>query len=370
MTSNFEHLRGFQLGHVTRRDMIRSSIAAMVAGTGALHGPNGSAMAKASNEASSTITNGVVTALDADGSYVCAGSYSDSVFHTENLRAFAAQLRNATGGSVKIGVTSNAAHMPMSKVMAALQTGELAFGEMLMSSYSEEHALLEFDALPFITRSFADAATMWKATRDPISRELLSHGVRLLYVTPWPAQGLFSKIPIQRISDLKGLKFRTYNQASNSFAVGAQSEPVKIPANELPAAVEAGKVDAMITSTPTAVDCRAWRAMGYYVPCAAFVPKNMVCISEAVWKTLKLSQQQALQTAAADAEIRGWKMAVEADERAMATLLKNKMTVMPTTPELRRSLDLVGERFVRNWVNRVGFTSASIFLSFYNSLSG
>lgn len=368
MISNLDNLSLGVCESPSRRGVLRSALSLSVAGSALSAVPSWAAAPKATEEAANPAKSVGQAALASDGSYICASSYSDSVFHTENLRAFASQLREATGGSINIGVTSNATRMPMSKVLPALKAGELAFGEVLMSSYSEDYPLLEFDALPFVTKSFADAATMWKATRDPISRELLSHGIRLLYVTPWPAQGLFSKIPIQRLNDLRGLKFRTYNKSSNSFAVGAQSEPVQIQANELQAAIETGKVDAMITSTPTAVDSLSWRAMNYYVPCSAFVPKNMVCISEAVWKTLKLSQQQALLVAAADAELRGWKMAREADERAMATLMQHKLTVVPTTPELRRSLDIIGERFVRNWVNRVGFTSASIFLSYYNSL--
>lgn len=300
------------------------------------------------------------------GGFGFASAYSDGVFHTVNLRQFANRVRERTSGEVRLDVQSNATLMPMNKVLPALQDGSLAFGEVLMSSYAQQFPLLEFDALPFVLNNFQQAAHMWEVTREPVESEMLKAGVRLLYVTPWPAQGLFARSPVTRLEDLRGMRFRVYNETSTQFAKSAGAVPVDIPASELPAAIEAGKVDAMFTSTPTAVDCQAWRCMTSFIPCAAWVPKNMVCASEKVWQRLTAQQQASVMAAAKEAEVRGWKLAQEADEQALAKLQQKKVQVVPTTPELRRALDVIGERFASTWARRAGFKSTAIFLRYYN----
>ena len=305
-------------------------------------------------------------AIFAKQAYACSGSYSDGVFHTINLRQFAQALERTSNGDVQLEVTPNAQLMPMGQVLPSLSAGKLAFGEVLMSSYGAEDPLLAFDSLPFVLNNVNQANRMWEVSRKPIEEALLQRGVRVLYAVPWPAQNLFSRIPITRLEDLKGLRFRVYNDTSARVAEAAGAAPVAITAADLPSAVEAGRVDAMITSSITAVDCQAWRSMTNMVACAAWVPKNMVCISEAVWKSLNSRVQSAVMASAREAEERGWRMSREADEQAQKLLIQKKVQIVATPPELRRSLEHISERACSAWSRRAGFAGSQVFLSYYS----
>lgn len=300
----------------------------------------------------------------------CAGSYGEGVFHTVNLRQFAADAERYAKGGVRIDVISNADLMPMSEVLPALASGKIAFGEVLMSSYGAKYPMLEFDALPFVLNSFDQAAHMWEVTREPVSKELLKNGVRVLYAAPWPAQGLFSRVPVSRLEDLRGLRFRVYNETSRVIAERSRAIPVYIPANELPAAIESGKVDVMFTSSATAVDCQAWKCMSTFTTCAAWVPKNIVCVSEKIWQSMSEQQQRGVLNAARDAEIRGWNLAREADSKAQKILISKKIQIVDEPQDLRRGLDLIGERISRDWSKKAGFSGTSIFLGYYKTQLG
>jgi TRAP-type C4-dicarboxylate transport system substrate-binding protein len=107
-----------------------------------------------------------------------SGAYGDAVFHTQNLRQFARRASELLARPIELSV--NAQLKPMAEVLPALASGELAFGEVLMSSYGSKYPLLAMDSLPFIVRGFEDASHMWESSRQVISDDLLSRGVRLL----------------------------------------------------------------------------------------------------------------------------------------------------------------------------------------------
>ena len=190
--------------------------------------------------------------------------------------------------------------------------------------------------------------------------------MRLLYTTPWPPQGLYSRRPVERLGDLKGLKLRVYNDATRRLAELSGAQPVEIGAHDLPGAIERGGVDAMLTSSTTGVDSQAWKAMKVFVDIRAWIPKNMMCMSERLWQSLDEAGRTTILQAAAQAEKDGWRLGREADETGKRVLTDHQMQVIEASPELRRSLDLMGERFGREWAGKAGVVGASTLLAYYN----
>ncbi|MCM5679309.1 TRAP transporter substrate-binding protein [Schlegelella sp. S2-27] len=294
-----------------------------------------------------------------------SGAYGEAVFHTQNLQTFVRQIADRTSGGLEIEVVPNSKLKPMAEVIPALERKEIAFGEVLMSAYGAQHPVLGMDALPFIVRGFEDAARMWDVTRPTVRDYLAARGVRLLYAVPWPPQGLYSRMPVNKLADLKGLKFRVYNAATQRLAELSGAQPVTIAANNLQKAIEEGGVDAMLTSSTTGVDSQAWKAMKVFVDMRAWIPKNMLCMSEAVWTGLDDAGRQAIVQASTQAEANGWRLAREADDSAKKTLTDHKMEVNLPSVDLRRTLDLLGERFGREWVGKAGMGHAGALVDYY-----
>lgn len=119
-----------------------------------------------------------------------------------------------------------------------------------------------------------------KVTRQPTATLLQKQGVRLLDAAPWPGQGLFSRTQINKLENVRGMKFRVNNNATEYIAQVCGATPVDIAANKLSKAIQDGQVDVMLTSSTTGVDSQAWNAMGVFVDMRAWIPKNIICISE------------------------------------------------------------------------------------------
>ena len=295
----------------------------------------------------------------------CAGAYTDVLFHTQNLKQFASEAGSLSQGAAEIEVVTNAKLMPMTEVMPALSKGDLALGEIFMSNFSKQYPLLAIDSLPFIVRSFDDAKRLWEATREPIAAMLQKQGIRLLYTAPWPGQGLFSKGMVNKLDDFKGQKFRVNNDATKYLAEVAGAKPVDIAANNLAKGIQEGLVDVMVTSSTTGVDSQSWNAMGQFIDMRAWIPKNLVLMSEKHWAKLPEAAKTALQTAAKNAEARGWQLAKDADEAAQKVLLEHGTKISQPSFELRRQLDLMGEKFAREWSSKAGVEGAGALINYY-----
>ena len=295
----------------------------------------------------------------------CAGAYTDVLFHTQNLKQFASEAGSLSQGAAEIEVVTNAKLMPMTEVMPALSKGDLALGEIFMSNFSKQYPLLAIDSLPFIVRSFDDAKRLWEATREPIAAMLQKQGIRLLYTAPWPGQGLYSKAAVNKLEDIKGQKFRVNNDATKYLAEVAGAKPVDIAANNLAKGIQDGQVDAMVTSSTTGVDSQSWNAMGQFIDMRAWIPKNLVLMSEKHWAKLPEAAKTALQTAAKNAEARGWQLAKDADEAAQKVLLEHGTKISQPSFELRRQLDLMGEKFAREWSSKAGVEGAGALINYY-----
>lgn len=288
----------------------------------------------------------------------------DGVFHTRNLRSFAAGVASATRQALEIEVVSNSALRAAGEVLPALKRNEIAFGEVLMSSQAPLHPLLGLDSLPFMVRGFDDAARLWQLTRPGLQDFLLAqHGVRLLYAVPWPPQGLFCRQPVNSIGDLKGLRLRTQSDWSGRLAEMWGAKAV-VATNDLGRALEQGGIDAMLASSATGVDSQAWRVMKVFLDIKAWIPKNMVCVSEITWKSLGEAERQAIMRMAALAEKEGWDLAQQADELGKKVLADNRVSVSAPAADLRRMMDVTGERFAREWVSRAGRGSMAVLMEY------
>ncbi|WP_421019348.1 hypothetical protein, partial [Klebsiella pneumoniae] len=75
-------------------------------------------------------------------------------------------------------------------------------------------------------------------------------------------------------------------------------------------------------------------------------------------------ERQAISRAAVLAEKEGWALAQQADELGKKVLVDNKMSVTAPSADLRRMLDLVGERFGREWVAKAGSSNMSVLMEY------
>jgi TRAP-type C4-dicarboxylate transport system substrate-binding protein len=290
--------------------------------------------------------------------------YPPANLHTVNINQFAADVDKATGGKLKIQVHAGASLFKANEIKRAVQSGQAQIGEILISGYSNEDPIFGVDSVPFLATSYADAKKLWDVSRKPLEERFAKQGMKILYSVPWPPQGIYANKPLASAADMKGLKMRAYNPATSKIAELVGAQPVTIQAAELAQAMTTGVVNANITSGATGVDSKAWEHVKYYYDTQAWLPKNIVFVSQKAFDELDKASQSALVKAAADAEARGWKDSEEKAKGYLETLAKNGMTVGPPSAQLKSDLKKIGDTMTADWVKSAGADGQAIVDAF------
>lgn len=311
---------------------------------------------------SSLVRMGLVTAamFAAAGSalaqttWILPSAYPPANYHVQNLSQFASDVDAATNGTLKIAVHPNASLFKAPDIKRAVQTGQAQAGEVLISLHENENPVFGIDVVPFLATSFDQSKKLWEASKPAIEKALDEQGLKLLYTTPWPPQGIFTKKELNSVADLAGLKWRAYNVGTARIAELVNAQPVTIQAAELPQALATGVVDGLMTSSATGVDSKIWESLTHYYDTQAWIPKNVVFVNKEAFEALDPAVQKAVTDAAAAAETRGFGLGVEKTAAYMDTLKQNGMQVVAPSEELKTGLAEVGAKLTEDWAAKAG----------------
>ena len=195
---------------------------------------------------------------------------------------------------------------------------------------------------------------LFEASRAHIAKKLDAQGIRLLYSSPWPTQGLYAKKDINSVADLKGLKMRTYNVGTTRIAELAGAQGVTVQAAELSQALATGTVNAFMTSGATGFDSKVWETMTHFYDLAAWQPLNVVFVNKVAFAALPGDQQAAITKSAEAAEARAWKTAAEKTGWFVDQLKSRGMKVLAPSAELKSGLATIGEQLSADWRKKAG----------------
>lgn len=290
----------------------------------------------------------------ADVKWDFASPYPSQSYHGVNARQFIKDVEEATKGAVKISHHANASLIALPEIKRAVQTRQVAIGEIMISAMENDNPIYGIDAVPFLTTNFDQAYYLWQASREAIADELAKQGMTLLYGVTWPGQGLFTKEPIASAADLRGKKMRIANPATAAMAEYLSTSGTTVEAADLAQAMETGILDMFFISASTGTDIIAWDFTTHYYDVNAWIPKNVTYINTSLLESLPLEQQEAVMTAAAAAEGRGWELAKSEVRQKQATLCAN-LTCPETIPaQLNEDLQKMGEVLTERWIARAG----------------
>ncbi len=290
--------------------------------------------------------------------------YPGSNFHTENIRQFAADVDQATSGKLKITVHDGGSLFKANEIKRAVQGGQADIGEIIISGFSNEDPMFGIDSIPFLATGYPAAQKLWTASKAATEARLAKQGIKVLYNVPWPPQGIFSAKPINSAADLKGVKWRAYNPNTSRIAQLVGAQPVTIQAAELTQALATGAVTAFMTSGATGYDSKVWEQVKYYYDVSAWLPKNLIIVSQKAFDALDKPTQAAVLKAAAAAEARGWKVSAEKNAWYKEQLAKNGMKVESGSEQLLSDFKKIGLTMIGDWTTQTGAEGQAIIDTF------
>ncbi|MCH8518044.1 MAG: TRAP transporter substrate-binding protein DctP [Cyclobacteriaceae bacterium] len=224
----------------------------------------------------------------------------------------------------------------------------------MLSAYGNENPIFQVDGVPFLAARFDYAEKLWEAQKPILEEVLAEEGLMVLFSGVWPGQGRYAQEPVESLSDMEGVPFRAYNAATSRLAELMGAVPTTVQYAEVPQAFSTGVVDAMLTSATTGVDVNSWDFLEYYYTTDAMHPKNLVFVNQSAFDALDADIQEAVMTAAANAEARVWAQAQEEGETATATLAENGMNVVEPSDSLMQEFEEIGAQMTQEWIEKAG----------------
>lgn len=280
--------------------------------------------------------------------------YGDSNFHTVNIRQFADDVREATDGELSITVHSGGSLIKHPEIKNSVRRGLVPIGELIMSRLANEDPLFEVDSVPYLASNYEEAWELWQASRDVLASRFERQRLKLLFAVPWPPQGVYTRFPVETGGELKGVKMRAYNKSSEQLAELLGAVPTQVEVPDIPTAFGTGRVDAMITSPSTGANTRAWDYLSHFNHAQLWLPKNMVIVNARTFESLPEPVQQAIETAAAEAEKRGWAASKAETDDKIEIMRSNGIVVSEPSERLVKRLQEVGATMEQEWLERAG----------------
>ncbi len=291
-------------------------------------------------------------------------AYADSNFHTQNGKLFAEAVTIATGGKLEIVVHGGGSLFKGNQIKRAIQTGQAPIGERLLSAHQNENILFGVDSVPFLATSFEASAKLWKAAKPTIEATLAAQNLVLLYAVPWPPQGLYFKKEINKVADMKGLKFRAYNSATARLAELAGMQPVQIEAAELSQALATGVANSFVSSGSTGYDRKVWEQLTHFYDVNAWLPRNYVFVNKDAWDKLDDDTRNIVRGVALMAEQAGTAKSEQLANWYLGQLAANGMKVQPAGTQLQAGLEEIGATMAGEWSAKAGSKGQSIIDAF------
>ena len=281
-------------------------------------------------------------------------AYSGSNFHSVTGAEFAKCVTTGTGGEIEIVTHPSGSLFKGADIKRAVQTGQAPIGERLLSGHQNENALFGFDSVPFLATSFDDSDKLWKAAKEPLTALLAEQNLTLLYSVPWPPQGLYFKNAVESVADMKGIKFRSYNNATSRLAELTGMLPVTIEAAEISQAFATGVADSMVSSGSTGYDRKVWESLNYFYEVDAWLPRNYVFVNTGVWDGVSEQNQNVIRACAELAEYAGNWRSKEYTGFTLQGLRDGGMTVGPASDQMVGELKEIGVTMTTEWLEAAG----------------
>ncbi len=287
-------------------------------------------------------------------------AYAATNFHSQMGVVFADKVRDYTGGTIDITVHPGGSLFKGGEIKRAVQTGQAPIGERFMSAHANEAPLLGWDNLPFVATSYEDNEKLWMAAKDHVNAQLADLNLVALYTCPWPGQGFYFNKEVGSSKDTQGIKFRSYNTATATFAEELGMIPVQVEAAELSQALATGVAEAFISSGSTGYDRKVWEHLSHYYKVNAWLPRNYVMVNKGVWDGLDADTQAAVQKAADETGAACAAKSAELANWYFEQLAANGMQVKDASPEFLTELQGIGAKMTADWLKATGATGQAI----------
>ena len=219
------------------------------------------------------------------------------------LTTFADRVAARTNGFVTVtNAFDNELKINSGEMPRAALDGRIAGGDAFAGALSGLDHVLGLSTLPFLVRSVDVARAANSRARPLYEKALAARGLKLLYVTIWPATGLWSEQALEGADDLPKLNLRAYDTNSSEVMRAAGSNAQFLPMDAALAGLREHRLNAFLTSGDGGAGRKLWDFLRYFTAINYAMPVSIAFIRSDAFAALSEPMQREILAAAAETE--------------------------------------------------------------------
>lgn len=321
--------------------------------------------------ASIVLAAGLVTACAQTGpvgppaKWRLANEYPATSLPGEADTWFAKTVAERTGGRLVVEPVFDAkSGLRTREQVRAVASGAWEMADSFAGALADEHPLFLLSSLPFLTASAADAQRLHDRATAAYERLFAERNQRILYVSPWPASGLWSAVPLDAAS-LKTLKVRTYDATGTDLFRRVAASASVVSFADLPARLASRDVNAVLSSGDGGAGRRLWEHLPHFTEIQYATPVSFGTVNLAAWNRLDAATRRTVEAIGRETTARQWAAMQGRVEVNYKRMLENGMRIeRAPSPAVMAALRAAAAEAEAAWLARAGDEGRAILAAY------
>lgn len=278
------------------------------------------------------------------------------------LTTFADRVAARTNGFVTVtNAFDNQLKISSSEMPRAALDGRIAGGDAFAGALSGLDPVLGLSTLPFLVQSVEIAHAANVRARPLYEKALAARGLKLLYLTIWPATGLWSDRSLVGADDLPKLDLRAYDANSSEVMKAAGANAQFLPMDAALSALKEHRLNAFLTSGDGGAGRKLWDFLPYFTAINYAMPVSIAFVRSEAFATLPEPMQREVLAAAAETEQRQLALLAHRTTENYARMRDNGVHITePAPPSLVAALRTAAKGTIAAWEAKAGADAAVI----------
>ncbi|APG11333.1 C4-dicarboxylate ABC transporter substrate-binding protein [Bradyrhizobium japonicum] len=288
--------------------------------------------------------------------------YPQSNISGIGLTSFADRVAARTNGFVTVASAfDNELKINSGEMPRAALDGRIAGGDAFAGALSGLDPVLGLSTLPFLVQSVDLARATNLRARPLYETALAARGLKLLYVTIWPATGLWSDHALEGADALPKLNLRAYDANSGEVMRAAGTNAQFLPMDAALAGLKEHRLNALLTSGDGGAGRKLWDFLPYFTAINYAMPVSIAFVRSDAFAELSEPMQREVLAAAAETEQSQFALLTHRTIENYARMRDNGVRIAEPAPaSLVAALRKAATPAIATWETQAGADAAAI----------
>lgn len=297
-----------------------------------------------------------------------SNEYNASSIHAQGDQYFIDKVQELSNGDIDITLhVGGALGYKSSDHFYAVADDAVQIADTLAGTMSGIDPIFLLSSLPFLVEGEDQAELLYKIAKPYYEEVFKENNQVLLYASPWPASGIWSKKKVDSAQTLEGLKIRTYDKNGTLTLREAGAAPVKLSWADVVPQLSTGGIEAVLTSADAGASASFWEHLNNYSAIQYAIPLNMVHMNRDEFEDLSEEAQKAIREAAKLTDEHNWETVRQRVKDNYKQLTEHSVAIHSDLPQpFIKLLQTSAQPALDDWLKSTGERGATILTEFNN----